>query len=335
MMRPESSKELEPCRALGRASSSFIPVRSIEFLIARVRSSTVSVPAGPRSDFVLIAMVSRARPMHLPGYLRVLRHHCPLILTGPDRGPPPAADRTATKVIWGGSPYIPAGNGGRRGRRVGPDLEAWPGFAGTGGVRRRAARAPRRGAAVEGTSRRPRHRDRSPVAARRAPPDFRWTPRSLPRRRGPERQRDRDLGPRRIDEDVPGPVHPPEEPGRGAPRRLRDRRGEPRLDLADDAAPGPRQGGRLPRRHRAPADRTGGGRGHPRLAPRPQGVPRPAVSAGAVRPARDRHDGRPRLDGAPRGRPERAVPLLPLPAIDGRDDVRDRERGARGRRDLA
>src|SRR2546430_15455764 len=135
---------------IARASSSFIPVRSIEFLIARVRSSTVSVPAGPRSDFVLIAMMSRARPMHLPGYLRVLRHHCPLILTGPDGGPPPAADRTATKVIWGGSPYIPAGNGGRRGRRVGPDLEARTGLEGTGGVRRRAARAPRRGAAVWG-----------------------------------------------------------------------------------------------------------------------------------------------------------------------------------------
>src|SRR5438094_3874199 len=201
-----------------------MPVRSIEFLIARVRSSTVSVPAGPRSDFVLIAMMSRARPMHLPGYLRVLRHHCPLILTGPDRGPPPAADRIATKVIWGGSPYIPAGNGGRRGRRVGPDLEARTGFEGTGGVRGRAARAPRRGAAVKGTSRRARHRDGSPVAGRRPPADLRRAPRSHPRRRGPGRQRDRGLGPRRIDEDVPRPVHPPEEPGRGAPRRLRDRR---------------------------------------------------------------------------------------------------------------
>src|SRR5438552_19091456 len=163
-------------------------------------------------------MMSRARPMHLPGYLRVLRHHCPLILTGPDGGRPPAADRTATKIIWGGSPYIPAGNGGRRGRRVGPDLEARTGFEGTGGVRRRAARAPRRGAAVEGTGRRPRHRDRSPVAARRTPPDFRRTPRSLPRRRGPERQRNRDLRPRRIDEDGPGLVHPPDEPGRWAPQ---------------------------------------------------------------------------------------------------------------------
>src|SRR2546429_3335198 len=102
---------------------------------------------------------------------------------------------TATKVIWGGSPYIPAGNGGRRGRRVGPDLEARTGFEGTGGVRRRAARAPRRGAAVEGTSGRPRHPDRSPVAARRTPPAFRRTPRFLPRRRGPAWQRDSDLWP--------------------------------------------------------------------------------------------------------------------------------------------
>src|SRR5207237_10931748 len=134
-------------------------------------------------------MMSRARPMHLPGYLRVLRHHCPLILTGPDRGPPPAADRTATKVIWGGSPYIPAGNGGRRGRRVGPALEARTGFEGTGGVRRRAAAAPRRGAAVEGTGRRPCHGERAPVVARRAARRCPCTPRSLPRTPRPDRPR--------------------------------------------------------------------------------------------------------------------------------------------------
>src|SRR5439155_26897578 len=59
---------------MARASSSFIPVRSIEFLIARVRSSTVSVPAGPRSDFVLTAMGRLgAAPMGGRGYLRVLR----------------------------------------------------------------------------------------------------------------------------------------------------------------------------------------------------------------------------------------------------------------------
>src|SRR5438094_170448 len=226
MMRSEWPKKLRTCWAIARASSSFIPVRSIEFLIARVRSSTVRGPAGPRSDFVLIAMLSRARRMGLPGYLRVLRRHCPMILARPHRGRRRAAERTATKVIWGGSPYIPAGNGGRRGRRVGPDLEARTGLEGTGGVRGRAARAPRRGAAVKGTSRRARHRDGSPVAGRRTPADLRRAPRSHPRRRGPERQRDRGLGPRRIDEDVPGPVHPPEEPGRAAPRCLRGRRGE-------------------------------------------------------------------------------------------------------------
>src|SRR2546429_7454160 len=100
---------------------------------------------------------------------------------------------TATKVIWGGSPYIPAGNGGRRGRRVGPDLEARTGFEGTGGGRRRAARAPRRGAAVGGTRRRPRHRGPAPRAARRTPPPPRLTPPSLPPRPGPAKQSDRAL----------------------------------------------------------------------------------------------------------------------------------------------
>src|SRR5256885_17197780 len=46
----------------------------MEFLIARVRSSTVCVPAGPRSDFVLTAMGRLgAAPMGGRGYLRVLR----------------------------------------------------------------------------------------------------------------------------------------------------------------------------------------------------------------------------------------------------------------------
>src|SRR5438046_4498535 len=111
-------------------------------------------------------MLSRARRMGLPGYLRVLRRHCPMILTRPHRGRRRAAERTATKVIWGGSPYIPAGNGGRRGRRVGPDLEARTGLEGTGGVRGRAARAPRRGAAGKGTGRRARHCEGWPVAGR-------------------------------------------------------------------------------------------------------------------------------------------------------------------------
>src|SRR3989442_9034631 len=74
MIRAEYPKKLRTCWAIARASSSFIPVRSIEFLIARVRSSTVSVPAGARSDFVLTAMGRLgAAPLGGRGYLRVLR----------------------------------------------------------------------------------------------------------------------------------------------------------------------------------------------------------------------------------------------------------------------
>src|SRR5439155_5671763 len=70
---------------MARASSSFVPVRSIEFLIARVRSSTVSVPAGPRSDFVFTAMGRLGR---LPWWVYAIYEFCAavplLILTVPD-----------------------------------------------------------------------------------------------------------------------------------------------------------------------------------------------------------------------------------------------------------
>src|SRR2546428_8316670 len=81
---------------MARASSSFIPVRSIEFLIARVRSSTVSVPAGPRSDFVLTAMGRlRAAPMGGRGYLRVLRRPPPFDFQRHPRAGPRFSDLVA------------------------------------------------------------------------------------------------------------------------------------------------------------------------------------------------------------------------------------------------
>src|SRR5881628_841640 len=66
MIRSEYPKKFRTCWAIARASSSFIPVRSMEFLIARVRSSTVRAEAGPLSVFVWMAMASHRSGALLP-----------------------------------------------------------------------------------------------------------------------------------------------------------------------------------------------------------------------------------------------------------------------------
>src|SRR5881396_1083873 len=86
-------------------------------------------------------------------------------------------------------------------------------------------------------------------------------------------------------------------------------------------------------RHRAPPRGARRRRGNPGLAPRLERLPRPTKSAREDRRRRHRHDGCARFDGPPARRAERAVPLLPFPAFDGRDHVRHRERRSRaGRR---
>src|SRR2546422_2375535 len=166
MIRSESPKTFRTCWAMARASSSFMPVRSIEFLIARVRSSTVSVPAGPRSDFVLTAMGVSARSY---GHPWIFKGSAP-----PFSFDSHAATRDPGRRIWGGNRkkvnpprlHICHGNGGRSGRRVGPDLEARTGLEGTGGVRGGAPGAAGRSPATEGTGGSARGRDGPPPAGR-------------------------------------------------------------------------------------------------------------------------------------------------------------------------
>ena len=56
MMRSLYPKKFSTCCAIARASSSFIPSRSIEFLMALVRSSTVKVLTYPFLVFVITFM---------------------------------------------------------------------------------------------------------------------------------------------------------------------------------------------------------------------------------------------------------------------------------------
>src|SRR5436190_19193907 len=113
-----------------------MPVRSIEFLIARVRSSTVSVPAGPRSDFVLTAMGGLGRglwaSLDIEGFCAAI---FPLILTRRAETRDGGFGARHRKKVNPLRLHICRGNGGRSGRRVGSDLEARTGREGTGGVR--------------------------------------------------------------------------------------------------------------------------------------------------------------------------------------------------------
>src|SRR5213593_438687 len=71
MIRSEYPKKFRTCWAIDRASSSFMPARSIEFLIARVRSSTVRAPRGPGSVLVRIAIRGPLRASNVPGELLI------------------------------------------------------------------------------------------------------------------------------------------------------------------------------------------------------------------------------------------------------------------------
>src|SRR5438034_1216528 len=78
---------------------------------------------------------SRPRPMGIPGYLRVLRRHFPLILTRRTETREGGFGGRHRKKVNPLRLHICRGNGGRSGRRVGSDLEARTGLEGTGGVR--------------------------------------------------------------------------------------------------------------------------------------------------------------------------------------------------------
>src|SRR3989442_228682 len=117
MIRSEYPKKFNTCCAIARASSSFMPARSMLFRIARVRSSTVRVPRGPGSVLVWIAM-NRPSRVHMVGtrYLYLPRRRRLLILMHrlTSEGIKTLLPPIALGVSWGGPGEPPATDGAPR-----------------------------------------------------------------------------------------------------------------------------------------------------------------------------------------------------------------------------